>query len=48
MSSCNSSRTGIAILRMLLSPLASPSNPSAFLTKITSLIIVGSLVMLYR
>ena len=42
MSSCNSSRTGIAILRMLLSPLASPSNPSAFLTRITSLTIVGS------
>ena len=45
MSSCNSSRTGITILRMLLSPLASPSNLSAFLTRITFLTIVGSLAM---
>ena len=46
MSSCNSSRTGIAILRMLLSPLASPSNLSTFLTRIASLTIVGSSAIL--
>ena len=47
MSFYNSSKTRIAILKMLLSPLASLSNLSTFLTRITSLTIVSSLAMLY-